>query len=367
MALRSPARRWILVVVLAALVRGVSPAAAQEPPTDAPRNVLIPLPIIFYTPETRLGFGAALSYIYRAPGSSIDSRPSSFNGTVIFTTRSQILAAFGANHYWGGERHQVSGGVLYRKFPDEFFGIGNDTPDTSESYTDEGPAVSLDYLFRVVTGLRAGMGLVYAASSITETQSGDQLASGVVPGSDGGQAAGAKLRLNFDYRDNINNPRSGGYYDLSWRVFGSWLGADVELNGLTLDLRQYLYLGRRSMIALRALGSSTGGIVPFQLMPKLGGQNLMRGYYEGRFRDRKAVAAQAELRFGPWERFGGVLFGSLGQVADRAEQIAADRFRHVYGFGLRFLLVRQESLSLRFDWGFGKDQSGFYFSLGEAF
>jgi outer membrane protein assembly factor BamA len=357
----------MLVFALASLGRGVSPAAAQEPHEETPRNVFIPIPVLFYTPETHLAFGGAPSYIYRAPGSSVDDRPSSFNGMIIVTTRSQVLASAGANHYWDAERQQATGGVLYRKFPDEFFGIGNDTPDESESYTDEGSAVALDYLVRIFPRLRAGAGVVYGTSSITETKSDDLLASGVVPGSNGGQVAGAGLRANFDSRDNITYPKHGGFYDLSWLVYGSTLGGDFDLNRVALDLRHYLSLGERNLIALRALGSSTGGSVPFQLMPALGGQNLMRGYFAGRFRDRKAVAAQGELRSALWRRFGGVLFASLGQVATRGEQIAVNRLHHAYGFGVRVLLVRQEGLNLRLDWGFGKDQSGFYFSLGEAF
>ena len=102
-------------------------------------------------------------------------------------------------------------------------------------------------------------------------------------------------------------------------------------------------------------------------MPSLGGQNLMRGYFAGRFRDRKAVAAQYELRLAVWRRLGGTIFGSLGQVAAREEPLAVNRLHYAYGFGLRVLLVRQEGLNLRFDWGFGEDQSGFYFGLGEAF
>ncbi len=345
----------------------VCAAHAQEPETEAPRNVFVLIPVIFYTPETHLALRGAPSFLYRPPGSSFDDRPSSFDGMVLFTTRSQFIATFGANYYWDGERQQVTGGVAYRNFPDEFFGLGNETPSESETYSDEGAGVGLDYLFRVAARLRVGVGLSYAASSITETHGGDVLEGGFVPGADGGQVAGAGLRLNFDSRDNINFPMHGGLYDLAWRLYGSALGGDFELNALTLDLRHYVSLGSRSVFAVRALGSRTGGNVPFQLMPSLGGQNLLRGYFAGRFRDRRVVAAQGEIRFPLWRRLGGVLFGGLGQVAARDDPIAINRLHYTSGFGLRVLLVRQEGLNLRFDWGFAADQSGFYFGLGEAF
>ncbi len=364
---RSCVNRWIIALVVASFWRCVAPAAAQELQSNAPRNVFIPIPVVFYTPETRLALGGALSYIYRAPGSTLEDRPSGLGGTLILTTRSQLLASLGVDHYWNDERQQIKVGAMYRKFPDEFFGIGNDTTDESETYTDEGSGVGLDYLVRILPSLRIGVGIIFGASSITDTESDDQLASGIIPGSNGGQALGAGLRLNYDNRDNVTYPTRGGLYDLSWQAFGSAFIGDFNLNSVELDLRHYEPLGKRNLVALRALGISTGGNVPFQLMPSLGGENLMRGYFAGRFRDRKMVAAQGELRLGLWRRLGGVFFGSLGQVAARGEQIAADRMHYAYGFGLRILLVRQEGLSLRFDWGFTDDQSGFYFGLGEAF
>jgi outer membrane protein assembly factor BamA len=151
---------------------------------------------------------------------------------------------------------------------------------------------------------------------------------------------------------------------VKWKVYGTFLGGDFKMNNISLDLRRYLPLGRNKVMALRAIGVSAGGNVPFQLMPTLSGQ---RGYYSSRFRDHKAVLAQAEFRMKLWKRLGGVVFGSLGQVAPSIEQFATNRTHTAYGFGLRALLIRQESLNLRFDFGFGEDQSGFYFGLGEAF
>jgi outer membrane protein assembly factor BamA len=363
-------RRLLAVVVLTGsglTGPGIPSVCAQPQGDETLKSILIPVPILFYTPETEFGFGAALSYIHRAPGSTIEDRPSFFNAALIFTTRSQVLAALGADHYWDGERHQITGGIDYRRFPDTFYGVGNDTPTEGQEYTDEGAGVSVNYLFRILPALRIGGGVRFGSSSITQTQPDDLLTGDTIPGSNGGTILGGGFRVNVDSRSNTSYPVRGGFYDLSWRVHGSFLGGDFEFNSLVVDLRQYLPLGGRNLIALRAVGSSSGGHVPFQLMPSLGGESVLRGYFGGRFRDRRSVAAQAELRLGTWRRLGGAAFASMGQVADTLEQISAERFHTAYGVGVRFLLIRQENLNLRFDWGFGEDQSGFYFGLGEAF
>jgi outer membrane protein assembly factor BamA len=120
-------------------------------------------------------------------------------------------------------------------------------------------------------------------------------------------------------------------------------------------------------VALRALGIANGGTVPFQLMPQLGGSELLRGYFGGRFRERQLLAAQAEFRSSLWKRIGLVAFADTGQVAHDLDGFGADRFRFSYGAGLRILLIPQEGMNLRADFGFGEDESGFYLAFGEAF
>jgi outer membrane protein assembly factor BamA len=145
------------------------------------------------------------------------------------------------------------------------------------------------------------------------------------------------------------------------------LGADFEFNQTTLDLRRYLPIGESRVVALRALGIASGGTVPFQLMPQLGGDQLLRGYFGGRFRERQLLAAQAEFRSRVWKRLGLVAFAAAGQVARDLDGLGIDRFRYSGGLGLRFLLISQEGMNLRADFGFGEDQSAFYIGFGEVF
>ena len=58
------------------------------------------------------------------------------------------------------------------------------------------------------------------------------------------------------------------------------------------------------MLALQGLAAYMPGEVPFANMPVLGGQNLLRGLFGGRYRDQTLVAAQAELRLPVWRWIG---------------------------------------------------------------
>ena len=93
----------------------------------------------------------------------------------------------------------------------------------------------------------------------------------------------------------------------------------------------------------------------------------MRGYFAGRYRDRKLLAFQSEYRLPIVWRVGAVGFVGIGQVANTVSELAADRFKTSAGFGIRFLLSSADQLNLRADFGFGEGSSGFYLGMGEVF
>ena len=110
------------------------------------------------------------------------------------------------------------------------------------------------------------------------------------------------------------------------------------------------------------------GAVPFRELANLGGDKLLRGYYDGRYRDRQLVVAQVELRRQLFWRFNGVLFGGVGQVGNTLADFDEGGLKYTGGAGLRFRFNRRDRLNVRFDYGVGRDGStGFYFNFGEAF
>jgi hypothetical protein len=93
----------------------------------------------------------------------------------------------------------------------------------------------------------------------------------------------------------------------------------------------------------------------------------MRGYYDGNFRDRNVIILQTEYRLPLFWRFGAVGFAGVADVAHRFRDFKFDNLKHSIGFGLRYLFNKREKMYVRFDMGFGKGVSGFYFSVFEAF
>ena len=94
----------------------------------------------------------------------------------------------------------------------------------------------------------------------------------------------------------------------------------------------------------------------------------MRGYFEGRFRDKNLLALQAEYRLPLFWRFGLAAFAGAGKVADAFAELNSGGIKYSYGAGLRYLFSKREKIQVRLDVGFdGKGGSAFYFSIFEAF
>lgn len=91
----------------------------------------------------------------------------------------------------------------------------------------------------------------------------------------------------------------------------------------------------------------------------------MRGYYEGRYRDKCEADLTVELRQRVWHRSGIAVWAGMATVAPR---IGDMRWRKVLpngGIGYRWEFKKYTNI--RLDYGIGRGESSFLFSINEAF
>jgi outer membrane translocation and assembly module TamA len=102
-------------------------------------------------------------------------------------------------------------------------------------------------------------------------------------------------------------------------------------------------------------------------MSLLGGDAIMRGYYNGRYRDNQQMSIQGEYRrqLLPW--LGVTAFSAFGDVASDFNSFDLGDFKWAAGGGLRFMVNRSDRINIRIDYGIGENTSGFYFAFAEAF
>jgi hypothetical protein len=93
----------------------------------------------------------------------------------------------------------------------------------------------------------------------------------------------------------------------------------------------------------------------------------MRGYPRGRYRDRHAVTAQAEVRSAHWRRIGAVAFAGAGTVAPAFSKLGTQTWYPSVGAGLRYVLMPKQRTTARVDLAFGRGSFGVSVGIGEAF
>ncbi len=332
----------------------------------------IAYPTLAFAPETSWEFGLSSVYVYYA-GNDTTNRLSEIYGFTFYTLRQQY--GFWADHslYTHQSKWTFIGRVRYQNFPLLYYGIG---PNTSPQHLARVDAQQLNIKERVLKNIAKNFFLgpeidLQRLSSVRFTPH-DQNNLEKPLGSEGSFNLGLGGGILYDNRHNVLNVRDGGFAELALLHYDKRWGSTYSFTSIISDNRWYKPVNKRDVFAAQLFGQFTMGRPPFNQLSILGGESLMRGYYTGRFRDRKQLAAQIEYRMLPipfsfTKRLGASVFAGTGTVFDKFKSIATKDIVLAGGAGLRFLLFPKKDIFTRVDLAFTKEGRGIYIFIGEAF
>ncbi len=349
--------------------------SAEPSASDAkkPGVKWVPLPAISYTPETSLLLGVVSIFTFHLkeppPGAGADIRRSSLQLVAAFTLRRQYLASVRPTLYFDGNNWQLEGFWQAQWFPDTFWGVGNDMPESAdEDFTARHFGAKTMLNRRIVSELRFGAMTDVRDRRIMRYETGGLIDTDAVPGSAGGRLVGLGPTLLWDSRDTDFSTRHGGRYELTSIFYSSALGSEFSFTNLVLDLRQFVPLWYDHVFAAQLYAQVVSDGAPFTSLALLGGPERMRGFYEGRYRDRQMVEAQVEYRLPLIGPLGAALFVGAGDVAPRMDAYDASEIKVAGGSGLRFELESREHVNARFDAAVtNRGHVNVYVELNEAF
>ncbi|MFN3800966.1 BamA/TamA family outer membrane protein [Belliella pelovolcani] len=324
------------------------------------------IPAVVYSPETSLGLGARAIRIFRHKG-DLDPllRPSSLPITFLYTLNNQAIFTTELELWSNQNKEYLNARLELTDYPFKFYGIGNDLDVANEEfYATRYIYFHINYERQLVKGLYLGPRYEFRSDDIYKKEEGGILDNNLVAGANGQRLSGLGLVLNYDTRDNIFQPKKGWNNSFSWMSFQSAIGSNFTFDQYAIDIRRYISTYNNQVLAIQSYLSFTTGNPPFQHISLIGGSDLMRGYFEGRYRDNHAIVQQLEYRLPVYRNFGLVFFGSAGQVADRVSDFGWDRTRFGGGIGFRYRL-NPDGLNIRIDIAYG-DQRAFYFGLNEV-
>ncbi|NEU08744.1 BamA/TamA family outer membrane protein [Flavihumibacter sp. R14] len=336
----------------------------------------VPLPAIAYSQETSLEFGLLTLYSFYTDREDTLTRNSSVQGLATYTTQKQVNLKLQTDYWTPQNRYHYFNEIRYKDFPFSFYGIGDQTRESDKQTVTQ-------KLFRFAVEAEKKMGRSsYTGITgrfenyrfeypIDFAEVSDQI---LFSGTDGGKVLFLGLSQNIDSRNNNTYPTAGTFIGLNYSYAPDLFGGENFSGTLTkFDLRTFKSLNRETVIGFNAnYQTLQGDNTPFYLLPQLGNDQMMRGYYTGRYRDQSLLAAQAELRYRFHPRFGVVGFLGGGTVYANGN-LNLKSLKPSYGGGMRYFFDVERGLSIRLDYGVGEKrpgeerQTGFYVSLGESF
>ena len=228
-----------------------------------------------------------------------------------------------------------------------FFGLGNDTTKEDEATFGYNPTnVELVETLTPIKFVSVGGGIEYlhvdTAPSDQSPSIEDVFTPETAPGL-GTDPTYTNLSLfgAFDWRQSPGYTTKGGYYRVDWKDYNEHGSGVFSFRRLDVQLNQYVPILRANqIIALRALASfayaGEDEIIPFFMMPRLGGSKELRGFRGFRFRDKNRMLLTAEYRWTPSKLMDLAIFYERGKVEPRAEDLNFKDLQYSWGVGARF-------------------------------
>lgn len=370
-----------------------------------------------YSSDVGFGIGFLLAGLYRLDRTDSITAPSNISIYGNVTTQKFVLLRFSGDNILNQNKQRVSYSGAFVYFPGAFYGIGYDAGKSGyvQKLTTTMGIVRASYCRaiagRLYAGVSAGVdytGAKYKSSGIAEIL--EKIENGTIknPGGSVGElydlwdegrynpalqdpftnfiaASGDKpdafntnigLFLQYDSRDITYNATRGIFVKTEAMWYPEFLGNTHRNFGrIALTFDAYRKLWKGAVLAYDLYADFIIGTPSWHLYAKLGGMSRMRGYYEGRYRDKRLVETQAELRQKIYRRHGVSGWFGVGQVW------GTDKFQWkntLYSFGVGYRFEFKKGMNIRLDYGWGvhgnkalpwdrKRSSAFLFTASEAF
>lgn len=318
-----------------------------------------------YASDTKFGLGLVAAGLYRTDPNDSILPPSNVSLYGDVSSVGFYMLGVRGNHIAPKGRYRIDYHLYFYSFPADFWGIGYEMGDNDANKSDMKrwqAQAEVSFLFRVADNFYIGpmASYDYVIGKHIERpellQGMDQHTWNV----------GAGVSLVYDNRDNLTNPHRGIYLNINQMFRPRFMGNDYAFSTTAFRFDAYQRLGKGTVLAEDIGANLNFGNPSWGMMAELGGTHSMRGYYEGRYRDKHSLEATVELRQHVWKRNGIVVWVGAGTIFPKFSALRSKQILPNAGVGYRWEF--KKNVNVRLDYGFGKSgQSGFLFNINEAF
>lgn len=318
-----------------------------------------------YASDTKFGLGLVAAGLYRTDPNDSILPPSNVSLYGDVSSVGFYMLGVRGNHIAPKGRYRIDYHLYFYSFPSDFWGIGYEMGDNDANKSDMKrwqAQAEVSFLFRVADNFYIGpmASYDYVIGKHIERpellQGMDQHTWNV----------GAGVSLVYDNRDNLTNPHRGIFLNINQMFRPGFMGNDYAFSTTAFRFDAYQRLGKGTVLAEDIRANLNFGNPSWGMMAELGGTHSMRGYYEGRYRDKHSLEATVELRQHVWKRNGIVVWVGAGTIFPKFSALRSKQILPNAGVGYRWEF--KKNVNVRLDYGFGKSgQSGFLFNINEAF
>lgn len=318
-----------------------------------------------YASDTKFGLGLVAAGLYRTDPNDSILPPSNVSLYGDVSSVGFYMLGVRGNHIAPKGSYRIDYHLYFYSFPADFWGIGYEMGDNDANKSDMKrwqAQAEVSFLFRVADNFYIGpmASYDYVIGKHIERpellQGMDQHTWNV----------GAGVSLVYDNRDNLTNPHRGIFLNINQMFRPGFMGNDYAFSTTAFRFDAYQRLGKGTVLAEDIRANLNFGNPSWGMMAELGGTHSMRGYYEGRYRDKHSLEATVELRQHVWKRNGIVVWVGAGTIFPKFSALRSKQILPNAGVGYRWEF--KKNVNVRLDYGFGKSgQSGFLFNINEAF
>jgi len=340
---------------------------------------ITPFLVPSYSPEVKLIIVAGGIFTFQT-GTDLDTKRSSIPFNVGWSTNNSKEIDFRPVIYGRNNNIRFFGRMVLKDMPDHYYGVGyfnardTKTSDSTTLYHRFWWQTDLNFVRRVRGPLFAGIRFDFNRTKATELNEQMVMDERTIEEGTDIQNSGVGFIIQYDTRDFEVNSKSGLLLNLSSTFYGKLFNSRFNYNLLVLEYRQFKTVSPGRVLAWTIKINNGSGNVPWTELPKLGTAFDLRGYRNGRYRDksagfgiveyrhtfRKSKSAEGAPRL---SKHGLVVWAGTGSLAESMDKW--NQWLPNYGLGYRFEV--QPSINARLDFGFGLQSTGFYINFNEAF
>ena len=317
-----------------------------------------------YSAATSVGIGATASGLYSWDRSDKMLPKSNVSLYANASLAGVFSVGLRGNNFLPQDRFRLDYQLMFYSFPSKFWGIGYENGANDANESDYGRIkiqFKPNFLFRLSKTIFMGpvMDVQWVNGYGFEN-------AALLNGQDKSiVSAGLGLNFSYDSRDFVLNAHRGNYFRLEQMFYPGFFGNSYDFMYTDMTYCAYRKVWKGGILAMELHTLFNYGDVPWTMLAQVGVQGRMRGYYEGRYRDRNIIEGQLELRQHIKGRSGIAVWVGAANVFRNFEHIYLKQVLPNYGIGYRWEFKKR--VNIRLDLGFTKDKPNFAFNINEAF